>query len=80
MLVIFFGSVAPQLHLGSGYKSETKAKTALNPQVNKIQSHSFKRYPNSLGDQQRGSLQAFRASGVPINAYDIWMSPSFPPP
>ena len=28
-------------------------------------------YPNSLGVQQRGSLQPFLASGVPINAYDL---------
>src|SRR5215472_7815539 len=49
MLVIFFGSVALQLertssqaHLGSRHESGKKAKTAFNPQVNKIQSHSFK--------------------------------------
>jgi hypothetical protein len=34
--------ISSQAHLGSGYKSEPRAKTALNPQVNKIQSHSFK--------------------------------------
>jgi hypothetical protein len=56
MLVIFFGSVALQFertssqpHLGSDHGSETKAKRAFNPQVNKIPSHSFKGYPNSLG-------------------------------
>src|SRR5262249_13516554 len=49
MLVIFFGSVAlqfertsSQAHLGSDHESETKAKRAFNPPVNKIQSHSFK--------------------------------------
>jgi hypothetical protein len=29
-------------HRGSGHESGQKAKTAFNPQVNKIQSHSFK--------------------------------------
>ena len=28
-------------------------------------------FPNSLGDQQHGSLQPFLSSGVPINAYDL---------
>jgi hypothetical protein len=48
----------------------------LNPQVNKIQSHSFKRYPNSLGDQRHGSPQHCLASGVPINAYDLTLMTS----
>jgi hypothetical protein len=80
MLVIFFGSVAAlqfeqDLVLSSpcsDHESETKAKTAFNPLVNKIQYHSFKYgYPNSLGVDPYPAPQRPPASGVPINPYDF---------
>jgi hypothetical protein len=61
--------------------SPTVSRRAVRPHPKSSNSHSkhsgipdtapFKRYPNSLGDQQHRSPQPFFASGVPINAYDV---------
>jgi hypothetical protein len=65
----------------SFHPSQTVSIPAVQPRQKSSNPHSkhssisdaapFKRYPNSLGDQQHGSLQPFLASGAPINAYDL---------